>query len=109
MGEQMDGECARIKLLQCAQESDEMGKEDRCLKSWLKQNFHTGVNARKKKLLGSRYWYPLHDAVKQQDTYIVELLIQRKADAKQKDSTGKTLFDMARMDVKMLAVLGDAT
>merc|ERR1711920_369982 len=63
------------------------------LQDWLKKNGYGGVNTQKSKMLMARY--PLHDAVSQKDTEMVQLLLRFGADRSLKNTTGKTAQQLA--------------
>lgn len=73
--------------------------------------FH-GVNVRRHRLFGTRFWYPLHCAVHKGDASLVWLLLRAGADPQLRDSSGRTPYEYATAATgcsshpQVLAVLG---
>jgi len=68
-------------------------KDQEQLQSWLQKNKYAGVNAKKTKLMLTRY--PLHEAVYQKDATALRLLLRFGADPAAKNTSGKTAQELA--------------
>lgn len=66
--------------------------------SFLTANGFAQINAKKKSMMSSQY--PLHVAVKQNNPEVVQLLIEARADACMKNSSGQTPLDKAKKSDK---------
>ncbi|CAK9074640.1 unnamed protein product [Durusdinium trenchii] len=79
------------------QEMDEIvarNKAQRKVFTWLQQNRFSNVNA-ERWFLGRAY-YPLHAAVRENNTEMVKLLLELKADPVKKNSGGQTPLEYAQ-------------
>ncbi|CAJ1344679.1 unnamed protein product, partial [Effrenium voratum] len=56
----------------------------------------TSVNSRKTSTWGFSHTYPLHEAAKQNDTYIVRCLLRFGANPSNKDSSGRTALEIVK-------------
>lgn len=69
------------------------GRDAVALKKFLQEHKYSGANAKRKDMRG--YKYPLHTAVKLQDTNMIGVLLAARADRTLKNSSGETPFDLA--------------